>query len=249
MAEEIEIAKKKAAHAAVDEFVTNNCIVGVGSGSTIVYAIERLSERVKNDKLKLICVPTSNQTAKLIKQHGLPLSDLNTHPFIDVCIDGADEVDEYLNLIKGGGACHTQEKLVASNAKVVLIICDYRKESRCLGDKWKSGVPIEVLPVCWVSVTHKLKELGGTPKLRMTAEKTPVVTDNQNYIIDFDFGLIHSPGGLNAQLKLIPGVVETGLFLGITSKVYFGQADGSVTTKVSTLESRGCFSRQTSVSE
>jgi len=233
----VESAKRKAAYAAVDEFVRDSHVVGIGSGSTVVYAVERLLQRVREEKLNVVCVPTSYQATQLIVSGGLTLSDLSRHPVLDVDIDGADEVDASLNLIKGGGACQTQEKIVASCAKQFVVIADYRKESKKLGEQWKKGVPIEVLPFACIPVSNRIVTLGGRPALRMGQQKAgPVVTDNGNFVIDADFGVIE-PGAvsdLNLKLKMIPGVVETGLFVGMACKAFFGQADGSVTTRSAT---------------
>ncbi|XP_064784897.1 ribose-5-phosphate isomerase-like isoform X2 [Oncorhynchus masou masou] len=128
MAEE---AKKLAGYAAVDNHVQNNQVVGVGSGSTIVYAVDRLAERVRQEKLNIVCVPTSFQARQLILQHGLTLSDLDRHPELDVAIDGADEVDAALTLIKGGGGCLTQEKIVAGCAKHFIVIADFSLHMIC----------------------------------------------------------------------------------------------------------------------
>ncbi|XP_043998871.1 ribose-5-phosphate isomerase isoform X3 [Gambusia affinis] len=169
MAEE---AKKLAAYSAVDNNVQNNQVVGVGSGSTIVYAVDRLAERVRQEKLNIVCVPTSFQARQLILQHGLVLSDLERHPELDVAIDGADEVDAELTLIKGGGGCLTQEKIVAGNSKCFVVIADYRKDSRALGEQWKKGVPIEVIPMAYVPVSRVIaKRFGGEVNLRMAVSK------------------------------------------------------------------------------
>ena len=149
-----------------------------------------------------------------------------------MAIDGADEIDPNLNCIKGGGACQTQEKLVAAAASRFVVIADYRKRSRALGTEWKRGVPIEVLPVAHVFVSRRLAALGGTPALRMAVAKAgPVVTDNAGFVIDCGFGaeLAERPQALNDLIRSIPGVVEVGLFCGMAERVYFGEQDGSVT--------------------
>lgn len=207
--------------------------MGIGSGSTVVYAVERLAQRVRDEKLDVICIPTSFQARQLIVENGLVLSDLDRHPMIDVAIDGADEVDAGLNCIKGGGGCQTQEKIVASNATKFVIIADYRKDSKILGEQWKKGVPIEVIPMACVPVMKKIEKLGGKPKLRMAIAKAgPVVSDNGGLIIDADFGLINDPIALDSQLRSLVGVVETGLFVKMACKAFFGNADGSVTQRV-----------------
>eukprot|EP01104_Vermistella_antarctica_P002897 TRINITY_DN13097_c0_g1_i1.p1 TRINITY_DN13097_c0_g1~~TRINITY_DN13097_c0_g1_i1.p1 ORF type:complete len:233 (+),score=68.38 TRINITY_DN13097_c0_g1_i1:93-791(+) len=230
---DIEAAKRLAGHAAVDEFVRSGMVVGIGSGSTVVYVVERVEELVRDGKLtNLICIPSSFQAELLIQNAKLPLSSLNAHPDIDVAIDGADEVDKDLNCIKGGGGCQTQEKLVASNAKVFVVVADYRKDSTVLGQKWKKGVPIEVIPMAYVPIQRKLEQLGGKPILRLALAKAgPVVTDNGNFILDTDFGEIADPHSLDRALIAIPGVVMTGLFVAMAKKAFFGQADGSVTSR------------------
>jgi ribose 5-phosphate isomerase A len=166
-------------------------------------------------------------------QHALPLSDLDRTPTLDVAFDGADECDAALNLIKGGGGCLFQEKLVASCAKRLFIVADHRKESAVLGSKWRQGVPIEVVPMARVPVTHRLLALGAKSVTTRTGsgKAGPVVSDNANFLIDADFGDIVDPAALDAQLRAIVGVVETGLFVGMTTKVYFGAEDGSVRSK------------------
>ncbi|XP_069392220.1 ribose-5-phosphate isomerase [Paralichthys olivaceus] len=227
MAEE---AKRLAAHAAVNNHVQNNQVVGVGSGSTIVYAVDRLAERVRQEKLNIVCVPTSFQARQLILQHGLTLSDLDRHPELDVAIDGADEVDADLTLIKGGGGCLTQEKIVAGCAKHFVVIADYRKDSEALGQQWKKGVPVEVIPMAYVPVSRTIARcFGGEAKLRMAVSKAgPVVTDNSNFILDWKFERAQNWKEVNTAIKMIPGVVETGLFVGMAERAYFGMEDGSV---------------------
>ncbi|XP_042186340.1 ribose-5-phosphate isomerase-like isoform X1 [Oncorhynchus tshawytscha] len=210
--------------------VSNNQVVGVGSGSTIVYAVDRLAERVRQEKLNIVCVPTSFQARQLILQHGLTLSDLDRHPELDVAIDGADEVDAALTLIKGGGGCLTQEKIVAGCAKHFIVIADFRKDSSVLGQQWKKGVPIEVIPMAYVPVSRTIaKRFGGEAVLRMAVSKAgPVVTDNSNFILDWKFEHTHNWKEVNIAIKMIPGVVETGLFVGMAERVYFGMEDGNV---------------------
>ena len=167
----IEQAKATAARAAVDKYVKNGQVVGVGSGSTIAHAVVRLGERVKNEGLSIVCVPTSFQSKQLIAEHGLTLGDLEHYPKLDVAIDGADEVDATLNCIKGGGGCQTQEKIVASCADTFIICADYRKDSSVLGQQWKKGVPVEVVPMAYRPILEKMKALGGSPVLRMATSK------------------------------------------------------------------------------
>jgi len=228
----IESAKRQAATQAVDEFVKDGMTVGIGSGSTVVYVVDRLVERVRKENLTgIVCVPTSFQAIQLITEGGLTLSDLSRTPELDVCIDGADEVDAQLNLIKGGGGCQTQEKIVASCAKRFIVVADYRKDSAVLGEKWKKGVPLEVVPMAYQPILNKIKSFGGVGKIRMAQSKAgPVVTDNGNMVIDADFGLVKDPADLNDKLLRLPGIVETGLFINMAEKVFIGNKDGSVVT-------------------
>lgn len=225
----IELGKKKAAEKAVEDNVKKNMILGIGSGSTVVYAVKKIAELNKENDLNLKCIPSSFQAYQLIVENGLNLASLDQHPEIDLDIDGADEVDKDLNLIKGGGGCHVQEKILASNSKKLIIVADFRKNSENLGQNWKKGVPIEVIPMAYVPVMQKLEKLGGKPKLRMAQSKMgPLITDNGNFILDVDFGTIKNLKELNEKLLTIPGVVDTGFFIGLTSKAYIGQKDGSV---------------------
>eukprot|EP00457_Paulinella_chromatophora_P005812 gb/GEZN01005829.1/.p1 GENE.gb/GEZN01005829.1/~~gb/GEZN01005829.1/.p1 ORF type:complete len:255 (+),score=30.05 gb/GEZN01005829.1/:176-940(+) len=235
----VEAAKRLAAYAAVNEFVHSGKqrqILGIGSGSTIIYAVDRLLQRVEAEKLDLVCVPTSHQARALLKDAKLRIGDLDEFPDLDVAIDGADEIDPFLNSIKGGGGCHLFEKLVASSAKKFVIVCDYRKRSDILGKQWRKGIPLEVIPRAAESVHLHLKKQGvAVAKLRMCTEKAgPVITDGGNVIIDADFGGVppDKVKSLHTALKLIPGVVETGLFPnGLhlnTVKAFVGMKDGSV---------------------
>jgi ribose 5-phosphate isomerase A len=225
----IERGKKLAAIRAVDDNVKNNMILGIGSGSTVVYAVERIAELVRNSNLNIKCIPTSFQSYQLIVKHKLNLVSLDQYPVIDLDIDGADEIDKNLNLIKGGGGCLVQEKIIAYNSKKFIVIADFRKNSDYLGEKWKKGIPIEVIPLSYIPLMKKFQNLGGKPKLRMAKAKAgPLVTDNGNFIIDVDFGIIKNPSELNHKLLSIPGVVDTGLFIGMASKAYIGKQDGEI---------------------
>jgi len=227
----IELGKKNAAIKAVEENVKKNMIIGIGSGSTIVYAVQRLGQINKEKSLNLRCIPSSFQAYQLIIENGLELVSLEQHPEIDVDFDGADEIDKNLNLIKGGGGCLVQEKILASNSKNLIIIVDFRKNSEKLGMNWKRGIPLEVIPMAYFPIMKKLKKLGGNPVLRMAQSKSgPLITDNGNFIIDVDFGEIDNPNELNKKILPIPGIVDTGLFIGMASKAYVGLEDGNVLT-------------------
>jgi ribose 5-phosphate isomerase A len=225
----IEQGKKTAAIKAVEENVKENMILGIGSGSTVVYAIEKIADMNKEKNMNLKCIPTSFQSYQLIVDNGLILASLDQYPDIDLDIDGADEIDKDLNLIKGGGGCLVQEKIVASNSKKLVVIADFRKNSEKLGINWKKGIPIEVIPIAYVPLLKKFEKMGGTPTLRMAKAKAgPLVTDNGNFIIDVNFGMINNPSELNDQILKIPGVVDTGLFINMASSAYIGQEDGTV---------------------
>lgn len=225
-----EVGKLAAATKAVNENIQRGQVVGIGSGSTIVFAVQRIAERNREEGLNLICIPTSFQARQLIQENGLTLGSLETSPEIDVAIDGADEVDKDLNLIKGGGGCLMQEKIIASCAREFYVIADDRKDSEHLGTTWKKGVPIEVLPMAYKPVMKKIQQkIGGEAILRMASRKAgPVVTDNGNFIIDWVFEGKQDWAYVEAALKQIPGVLETGLFLNMARKAYFGTGEGQV---------------------
>ena len=225
----IELGKKNAANKAVEENIEEGMILGIGSGSTVVYAVKKIAEMNKSKNLNLKCIPTSFQSHQLIVENGLTLVSLDQYPVIDLDIDGADEIDASLNLIKGGGGCLVQEKIIASASKKLVIIADYTKKSEILGENWHKGVPIEIIPLALVPIMMKLEKLEGKPVLRMAKAKAgPVVSDNGNFIIDVDFGLIENPLDLNLKILQIPGVVDSGLFLGMAQTAYIGQEDGTV---------------------
>ncbi|KAG5671812.1 hypothetical protein PVAND_001987 [Polypedilum vanderplanki] len=231
----LEMAKKIAAYKAVDDHITDNLVVGIGSGSTIVYGVQRLAERVISENLNLICIPTSFQAKQLILDNGLILGELDRNPTIDVAIDGADECDVELNCIKGGGGCLLQEKIVASCAKTLIIVADHTKNSEYLTEKYKK-IPIEVTPIAYIPIKNRIESLfGGDLKLRMggSAKAGPIVTDNGNFILDwfFDGSPTTDFDGINREIMMIPGVVDTGLFIGMAKKAYFGMPDGSVIEK------------------
>lgn len=225
-----EQAKKIAAYKAVDEnFPKNPKVIGVGSGSTVVYVAERLGQLT--NKADFVCIPTGFQLKQLIISNGLNLGTIEQFPEVDVAFDGADECDQDLNLIKGGGACLFQEKLVAEAAKTFIVVADYRKKSSRLGTEWKQGVPIEIVPNSYAKVTKDLQKLGALEVILRqggSAKAGPVITDNNNFLIDADFGPIENPKELHSKIKGLVGVVETGLFTSIAKKAYFGEVDGEV---------------------
>jgi len=218
-----EKAKQSAAREAV-KHVESGFILGLGSGSTVAYAAKEIGRRIRREKLKVWAVPTSYQAFFLAIENKIPLTSLHEHPEIDLTIDGADQIDKQLNMIKGRGGALTREKILASASKKVIIVADETKLTEKLG--MNCPVPIEVLPFALPYVANKIKELGGKPVLRRARNKVgPVVTDNGNFITDTDFGIIDEPEKLQTKLKEIPGVVETGLFINIADIVFVGRKE------------------------
>jgi ribose 5-phosphate isomerase A len=217
----VEEAKKKAALEAV-KHVKDGFVVGLGSGSTAAYAIEALGERIKRENLRILGVPTSYQAFLLAVKHGIAVTTLEEHGVIDVTIDGADQIDPKLNLIKGMGAALAREKIVASASKQNVIIADESKKVKALGEN-DHPVPVEVLPFAIALVKRRIEAVGGNPVLREGKGKVgPVITDNGNVVIDASFGVIGNAAELELKLKMIPGVVETGLFVGLANTAYIG---------------------------
>ena len=217
--------KRNAANAAVSH-VKDGMVVGLGSGTTTAYAIIQLGERKKHENLQIKGIPSSYQAFSLAVQNGITITTLEEHPTIDVNIDGADQIDPQLNLIKGMGAALAREKIVASSSRQNIFIADQKKKVSVLGEG-NHPVPIEVLPFAIALVQRRIQALGGSPLLRETKGKLgPVISDNGNVIMDATFGAIRDPQVLAHQLKMIPGVVETGFFLGLTGIVYIGTISG-----------------------
>jgi ribose 5-phosphate isomerase A len=215
-----EEAKRKAALRAV-KHINDGFIVGLGSGSTIAYAFQEIGKRIKNEGLGIHGVPTSYQAFMLATRYGIPVTTLDEHPKLDLAIDGTDQIDEKLNLIKGMGGALLREKIVAAAAKQFIIVADESKMTDCLGKNQQ--VPMEVLPFAFATVTPKIREMKGNPFLREGTNKVgPVITDNGNFIVDADFGLIKNPKELEYKLKSIPGIIETGLFIGMADIAYIG---------------------------
>jgi len=216
----IEDAKKRAALEAV-KHVKNGYVVGLGSGSTASYAIQEIGKIIRQRNWHILGVPTSHQAFLLGIDCGIPITTLNEHPRLDLTIDGVDQVDHNLDMIKGMGGASTKEKIVALASKQNVIVADETKLVKKLGTNHL--VPLEVLSFAASVVISKIREMGGKPILRMGSGKVgPVLTDNGNFILDVDFGSIEAPKELNAELKSITGVIETGLFIEIANTVYLG---------------------------
>ena len=223
----IQRAKQNAAFEAV-KHVKDGFVVGLGSGSTAAFAIEALGQRIKKEKIRIMGVPTSYQAFLLAIECGIPITTLDEHPQVDVTIDGADQATPELNLIKGMGAAMAREKIVAAASKLNVIIADQQKKVEHLGENGQV-VPIEVLPFAISLVKQKIIDIGGKPTVREGKGKLgPTITDNGNAILDAFFGEIKNPAELAIKVKMIPGVVETGFFIGLTDAVYIGSTDGTV---------------------
>lgn len=218
----VKLMKQQVGKAAADR-VQSGSIVGLGTGSTTAFAIQHLGDRLKSGDLKDIKgIPTSFQASVLAKQYGIPLTTLDEVDQIDIAIDGADEVDPQKNLIKGGGAAHTREKVVDSLAKLFIVVVDSSKLVDRLGSTF--ALPVEVLPMAITPVTKAIEALGGKPELRMGVKKDgPVITDQGNMVLDVTFEAIANPAELEKTLNNIPGVLENGLFVGVTDVVLIGE--------------------------
>ncbi|MFY9843383.1 MAG: ribose-5-phosphate isomerase RpiA [Terriglobales bacterium] len=218
MANDVE---KEAAGRAAAKLVRDGTVVGLGTGSTAHFAVVALGERVKSG-LKIIGIPTSVQTADLARAVGIPLTNLDEHPEIDITIDGADEIDPQLRLIKGGGGALLREKVVASASKKMVVVADSGKMVPVLG---KFPLPVEIISFARTVVAKKIELLGASVKLRTKADGSPYLTDNGNPILDCSFGKIEDPAALALTLSNIPGIVEHGLFIGLASVALVGKGD------------------------
>jgi ribose 5-phosphate isomerase A len=207
-------AEKRAAGYRAADMAEDGMILGLGTGSTILYALERLSCRVR-EGLRVRGIPTSYQTARRAYEWGIPLTTLDEEPVPDLVIDGADQVDRRLHLIKGRGAALTREKCVAAAGMRLVIVIDNQK----LVDTLSGPVPVEVLPFAVRPVMTRLEGLGCVPVLRDGIRKDgPVITDNGNFIVDCGFGRVDNPRETESAIAGIPGVVESGLFCSFAQK-------------------------------
>ncbi len=201
-------------------------VVGLGTGSTAAFAIEAIGVRLARGEIRdIVGIPTSNRTRQLALQCGIPLTSLNERPSVDLTIDGADEVDPQGNLIKGGGGALLWEKIVATASRTYLIVVDRSKLVPMLGRR--VPLPVEVLPFGWRTHLDTARALGGEPTLRMGDESEPFVSDGGHYILDCWFADgISDPHLVDRELRARPGVIETGLFLGMAPEVIVGEPHG-----------------------
>jgi ribose 5-phosphate isomerase A len=213
---------KRAVGESAATLVEDGMVVGLGTGSTVAWTIKKLGARVKEDGLDILGIPTSYQAEGLAIASGIRLTTLSQNPVLDLAIDGVDQVDARFFAIKGGGAAHTREKVVSCSAKKFVVVADGSKYL----EKVNHPVPIEVLPFAANLVQRRLLEMGGKPVLRIGKMKDgPVITDNGNFVMDVDFGVIEDPKELAARLCPLPGLVEHGIFDNV-DEVHLAKADG-----------------------
>jgi ribose 5-phosphate isomerase A len=216
-----DVAKRNAAAAAL-ALVEDGMRLGIGTGSTAAFFVDMLGQKVAGG-LRVVGVPTSERTAAQCRQVGVPLTDLDETPELDLAIDGADEFDPALNLIKGGGGALLREKIVASAAARFVVIADAGKRVGMLG---AFALPVEIIPMARRPLSGRIAAMGADVTLRQTADGTPFVTDEGHWILDCAFGpTLADPPGLAAQLSAMAGVVEHGLFCGMAERALVGLED------------------------
>ena len=222
MTDIVQLMKQEVGKAAAAR-VQSNSVLGLGTGSTTAFAIEYIGERLaKGEITNIVGVPTSFQAEVLAKKYGIPLTTLDAVDHIDLAIDGADEVDPQKNLIKGGGAAHTREKVVDSLADIFIVVVDGNKIVDKLGSTFL--LPVEVIPMALAPVMRHLAKLGGKPEIRMGIKKAgPVITDQGNLIIDVKFDSLDNPGEWEKTINNIPGVLDNGLFVGVADIILVGE--------------------------
>ncbi len=215
-------AKLNCAKEAV-KLVEDGMVLGIGSGSTVELFLKELGKRIKAEELEIYGVPSSYQSHLLAVEVGIRVVDLFQYPELDLCIDGADQIDSSLNCVKGGGGALTREKIVASASNKFVVIADESK----LVDVLSMPIPLEILPFAYGFVAKEIEKIGGICNLRTGKGKVgPVISDNGNFIADCEFGEVRDPKELESKLRGIPGVVENGLFCGMVDRVIVGTDDG-----------------------
>ncbi|RMF31379.1 MAG: ribose 5-phosphate isomerase A [Candidatus Nitrosothermus koennekii] len=202
------------------KYVRDGMIIGLGSGSTVAKFLDLLDQRIKNENLRIKVIPTSLQIKLKAEELGLEIADDTLIPKIDLVYDGADQIDDNLNMIKGGGGALLREKIVMYASKKSIILADDKKYVRKLD--WK--VPIEVLPYARSYVMNRLESMNGKPSIRMLNKGYPFITENGNIILDTDFGVIEEPEELEQKVKSIPGVIEIGIFVR-SANIYYRLID------------------------
>ena len=218
------IAKQKAGEYAAT-FIETGMTIGIGTGSTVYYFIQALAKKIKEEKLVIKAVPTSKQTEQLATELSIPLIDLNDVSKLDLTVDGADEIDPQLQLIKGGGGALLQEKIVAAASKKLIIIAD---ETKLVGTLGKFPLPIEVITFAWKQTQKHIQNLGCNKIILRKKNNEVFMTDHKHYILDCYFEKIEDVGSLTQQLNNIPGVVENGLFINMATNAIVAYSDGSI---------------------
>ncbi len=213
-------AEKEAAGRSIAELVGNGMVIGLGTGTTVAYTIAHLGQRITEEGLAIGGVPTSYQSLLLAVEHGVPIVSLYEHPTLDLALDGADQVDPHLKVLKGGGGSHTSEKIVARAARRLILAVDSSK----LAPHLHLPVPLEVLPFAYPVVIKELTKMNAAGTLRRSDDYRVFITDQGNLIIDADFGVVQHPEKLAKGLSVIPGVVEHGIFTDV-SEVHVARAD------------------------
>jgi len=216
---------KEAAGRSIAELVDDGMIVGLGTGTTVAHAIAYLGSRIADEGLSIAGIPTSHQSLLLAVKHRVPLTTFYEHEVVDIALDGADQVDARLNLIKGGGGAHTREKIVAHAAKRFCVAVDASK----LAPRLSLPVPLEVLPIACPLVQIEVSRMGASAKLRRSEHNRVFVTDQGNLILDADFGIVNDPEKLARELSAIAGVVEHGIFARV-SEVHVARLAGKAAT-------------------
>ncbi len=213
--------KEKAAESA-SSLISDGMVVGLGTGSTAEIVIGAIGNRIKTEEFEILGVPTSLRTEMMAIECGIPITTLSEHPSLDICIDGADQVDSELNLIKGGWGSHTREKIVSYAAKKLVICVEEEK----IMEQLNKPVPLEVLPYAVKIVEKQVKKLGGEPALRSEGTRGGYsVTEHGNLVIDADFGVIHNPKEMSAALSSVVGSLEHGIFTN-AAEVHVGNEKG-----------------------
>lgn len=224
MSDGVARAKRAAAHAAANLVESGMC-VGLGSGSTFAFVIDRLAERIRDEGLQVSGVPTSSATAAAATAAGIKLRELDDVDRLDLAIDGADEVDPDKNLIKGGGGAHLRERIVAAVANELVVIVDEKKLVDQLGSTFP--LPVEVVQLGWRHAAKRLEATGAVTQQRERDGK-PFITDNGNYIVDCKYDGIADPHALAQRLDSTVGVVDHGLFIGMAGRIVVANSDGEV---------------------
>jgi ribose 5-phosphate isomerase A len=222
-----EVLSKQRVGVEAAGMVADGMVVGLGTGSTAAFVIQGLGHRVREEGLAIVGVPTSFSASMLAREHGVTVRTLDDVDHIDIAIDGADEVDPDKNLVKGGGAAHTREKVIDYLAELFVVVVDESKLVQRLGETFP--IPVEVIPMAISPVLRRLKSLGGTPAVRLAEKKDgPVITDQGNFVVDVHFDRIEDPAVLETALNNIPGVVENGIFTNAADIILVGLTNGEI---------------------